>query len=178
MFATTKSSATPPSFFFPECPSVHQNRAKKKIVHSNPLQHLLDERVDLVLAVTSLTALDKVHRLLSLESTVGVAQLERPQKVGSLLEGRADRGDFVDEVLDALDAVFAEGLLDDFVGGDGDALAVDLGEAALVDEFADGLEVGVSNKSQERSSAHTCFIEQRLKSAKKAQNSSCRCLCF
>lgn len=42
------------------------------------------------------------------------------------------------------DAVLAEELLDDGVVGDGDALAVDLGVAALVDELADGLEVDLA----------------------------------
>jgi hypothetical protein len=50
----------------------------------------------------------------------------------------------VDEVLHADNAVLAELLLDDRVVSDGDALAVDLGVTALVDELADGLEVGLA----------------------------------
>jgi hypothetical protein len=42
------------------------------------------------------------------------------------------------------DAKLAELLLDDGVVGDGDALAVDLGVAALVDELADRLEVDLA----------------------------------
>jgi hypothetical protein len=48
----------------------------------------------------------------------------------------------VNEVLHADNAELAELLLDDGVVGDGDALALDLGVTALVDELADGLEVG------------------------------------
>jgi len=50
----------------------------------------------------------------------------------------------VDKVLHADDTVLAELLLDDGVVGDGDTLAVDLGVTALVDEFADSLEVDLA----------------------------------
>ena len=45
------------------------------------------------------------------------------------------------EVLDGEDVVLAEVLLDDLVGGEGEALVVDLAVATLVDELTDGLEV-------------------------------------
>jgi len=78
------------------------------------------------------------------EATRWVGQLEGPQEVVCLLEVGADGVDFVDQVLDADDAVFAEVVLDDLVVGQGDALLVDLAVAALVDELAHGLEVGVA----------------------------------
>ena len=59
-----------------------------------------------------------------------------------LLEGGSDGHDLVDEILDADDAVLAQALLDQVVGGDGRALAVDLDEPALVDQLAHGLQVG------------------------------------
>lgn len=47
----------------------------------------------------------------------------------------------MDEVLDADDVELAQLLLHEVVGGDGGAAAVDLGEAALVDQLADALQV-------------------------------------
>ena len=69
-------------------------------------------------------------------------QLERPQKVGRVLEVGSHGEDLVDEVLDADDAVSAQLGLDEVVGGDGRPLAVDLDESAFVDQLAHGLEVG------------------------------------
>lgn len=70
------------------------------------LRHSLDELVDLVLAVAEVAALDEVVRLLG-PSAHRVAQLERPEEVGRLLEVLADRRDLVDEVLRADDVVLA-----------------------------------------------------------------------
>lgn len=79
------------------------------------------------------------------EATGRVGELEGPEEVGGLLEVRADGVDLVDQVLHADDAVLAEVLLDDGVVGERDALLLaGLGVAALVDELADGLEVGVA----------------------------------
>lgn len=52
--------------------------------------------------------------------------------------------DLVNEVLDRDDAELAKGLLDDLVGREGNALLVDLAVPTLVDELADGLEVGLT----------------------------------
>ena len=46
--------------------------------------------------------------------------------------------------LNANDSVLSKVLLDDGVGAEGDPLLVDLAVSALVDELADGLEVGLS----------------------------------
>lgn len=62
----------------------------------------------------------------------------------SLLEGRSDGSDFVDDIFDRDDTVLAERLLDDGVGGKGDTLLVDLSVTSLVDEFSDSLEVRLS----------------------------------
>ncbi|RUP49607.1 hypothetical protein BC936DRAFT_142056 [Jimgerdemannia flammicorona] len=61
-----------------------------------------------------------------------------------LLELRANGDDLVNQILDGDDAEFAEGLFNNSVVGEGDALLVDLGVAALVDEFADGFEIGLT----------------------------------
>ena len=52
----------------------------------------------------------------------------------------------MDEVLDADDAMLAQVGLDDVVVRDRDALALDLGEAALVDDLLDRLKVGVAGQ--------------------------------
>ena len=108
------------------------------------LVHLPDELVDELLAVTEVTALDEVLELPGAETTSGRGQLEGPEEVGGLLEVGADGVDLVDEVLDRGDAELLEATLDDVVGGDGNALLVDLGVPALVDELTDGLQVGVA----------------------------------
>lgn len=78
------------------------------------------------------------------ETTSGRRQLEGPEEVAGLLEVGADGVDLVDEVLDADNAELAEVLLDELVVGDGETLLVDLSVAALVDELADSLQVGVT----------------------------------
>jgi len=107
--------------------------------------HLPNERVDILLPVTQVAALDKVLELARAEATRGVGELEGPEEVARLLEVGADGVDFVDQVLHAHDAELAEVLLDDGVVGEGDALLLArLGVAALVDELAHALEVGVA----------------------------------
>lgn len=108
------------------------------------LIHLADQLVNVGLAVARVPTLDKVERLALVEATVGAGQLEGPEEVAGLLEVRADSVDLVDQVLHADDPVLAEGLLDDLVVGQGDALAVNLPVATLVDELADRLEVGLA----------------------------------
>lgn len=108
------------------------------------LVHLPDELVDELLAVTKVTTFDEVLELAGAETTVGRRELEGPEEVGDGLEVGADGVDLVDDVLNAGDAELAEVLLDHGVVGDGQTLLVDLSVTALVDELADGLQVGVS----------------------------------
>jgi len=108
------------------------------------LIHLANESVDVLLTVTSVTTLDEVAELASVETTSRVGELEGPQEVGSLLEVGANSVDLVDKILNADNAVLAEVLLDDLVVREGDTLAVDLAVTTLVDELADGLQVGVT----------------------------------
>ena len=74
----------------------------------------------------------------------GVRELEWPEEVGRLLEVGAGGVDLVHEILDGEDVVLAEGLLNDGVVGEGDALLVDLAVAALVDKLTDRLQVGLA----------------------------------
>ena len=60
------------------------------------------------------------------------------------LEVWSDGVDFVDEIFHGLDANVANISFDDGIVGKCDTLAVNFTMAALVDQFADGLEVGVS----------------------------------
>jgi len=108
------------------------------------LVHLADQVVDLQLAVTRVTALDEVQGLLDRETTVGVGQLEGPQEVGGLLEVGSDGVNLVDKILHADNTELSEGLLDDRVVGQGDTLLVDLTISTLVDELANGLQVGLT----------------------------------
>jgi hypothetical protein len=78
------------------------------------------------------------------ESTVRIAELERPEEVGGLLEVGANGVDLVDQVFHADNAVLAEILLDDGVVGKGNALLVDLSISSLVDELFDALQVGIT----------------------------------
>jgi len=115
------------------------------IFQASTLVHALNKRVDLVLAVTEVTALDIVQKFPGAEATSRVGKLEWPEEVCGLLEVRTAREDFVDEVLHADDAVLSKALLDDGVIGEGNALGeagascLDLAVSTLVDKLADGL---------------------------------------
>lgn len=98
----------------------------------------------MLLTVAKVTTLDVVLELAGTEATSGVGELEGPEEVGGLLEVGADGVDLVDQVLHADNAVLGKVLLDDGVVGEGNALLVDLGVSALVDELTDGLKVGVT----------------------------------
>ena len=108
------------------------------------LVHLSDQSIDLVLSVPQITTLHEVLELPRSEPSGRIAQLEGPQEVARLLEIGPHGEDLMDEILHAHDPVFPQIILDDLVVGEGDTLLVDLAVATLVDEFADGLEVGVT----------------------------------
>lgn len=69
-----------------------------------------------------------------------MAQLQRAGGT-YLLKVRTNGGNFVHEILNTKDVVFAELLLDYSIGGDRNALPVDLAVATLVDQLPDGLEI-------------------------------------
>jgi hypothetical protein len=99
----------------------------------------LHQLVDKLLTVARVTTLVEVVALL-LPAAQGVAKLERPQEVVGLLEVGAHSVNLVDEVLNAEDVLGAEGLGDDLVLGQRDALLVDFTETTFVDEVVDGLQ--------------------------------------
>ncbi len=85
-----------------------------------------------------------IVQALARQPTLGSTQLEWCQKVGCLLECRADCVNLMHEILNADDVVLAECALNDGVVCQGDAVAVDLAVTTLVDELLDGLEIGVA----------------------------------
>jgi len=99
----------------------------------------LHQFVDKLFAVAGIAAGGEVDALVA-PATEGVGELERPEEVVDLLEVRADSVELVDDILDALNVELAEGLLDDAVLHQGDALLVHLTETTLVDEVVDGLQ--------------------------------------
>jgi len=92
----------------------------------------------------SVTPVTTLHEGVSLvvESTLGGAELERPQEVVSLLEVGSDIVDFVDQVFNTDDTVLTKNLFNNFVGSDGDSLLVDLSETSLVDQVGDSVSSG------------------------------------
>lgn len=109
------------------------------------LVHSSDQGIDLVLSVSEISTLDEMTELAGLESTsIWVGELEWPQEVGGLLEVWSDGEDLVDQILHTDDTVLAKGVLDDGVVGKSNTLLLDLSISTLVDELADGLQVGVS----------------------------------
>lgn len=108
------------------------------------LVHLADELVDLVLAVTSVTALDEVEGLALGHTAGGAGELEGPEEVVGLLEVGSDGVDLVDQILHTDDTELAEALLDDLIVGQGDTLTINLTVTTLVDELADRLQVGLT----------------------------------
>jgi hypothetical protein len=78
------------------------------------------------------------------EAAGRVAQLEGPQEVARLLEVRANGEDLMDEILHAHNAVLAQVLFDESVVSEWDALLVNLAVSALVNELANGLEIGIT----------------------------------
>merc|ERR1712029_1270180 len=112
-------------------------------VQDDRLDHLLQQFVYLVLTAAEVTTFDEVVDLLPPPASRGV-QLEGPQEVGCVLEVGADREDLMDEMLHADNAKLAKSSLNQVVGGDGSAVAIDLDETALVHQLAYRLEVGRS----------------------------------
>jgi len=110
---------------------------------SNSLVHSLDELVDLVLSVTSVSSLD-VMVSQSGPSSRGGAQLEGPQKFVGLCEVGSNSEDLVDKILNTDDVVSSESLLDQGVLSQRKSLSLELGISSLVDEGSDGGQVGVS----------------------------------
>ena len=67
------------------------------------------------------------------------------------------------EVLDREDVVLAESLLNNLVVGEGDTLLVDLAIAALVDQLANRLEVGLANVMSDSQLRWAATVERTRK---------------
>jgi len=94
-------------------------------------------------SVTPVTTLVEGMSLV-VESTLGGAKLEGPEEVVGFLEVGSDSVDFVDQIFNTDDAVLTKGLLNDFIGSEGNSLLVDLTETSLVNQVRDGVSGGVS----------------------------------
>jgi len=94
-------------------------------------------------SVTPVTTLLEGVSLVA-ESTLGGAKLEGPEEVVGFLEVLSDSVDFVDQIFNTDDVELTKSLLDDFIGGNGDSLLVDLTETSLVDQIGDGVSGGIS----------------------------------
>lgn len=111
------------------------------LVHS---VHLPDELVDIALAVSVIASLHVVLELACSPATGRVRELEGPQKVGGLLEVGPNSEDFVNEILDGKDIVFAQSLLNDCVARKWHTLLVDLAVSTLVDQLTNSLQIGLA----------------------------------
>lgn len=117
---------------------------KGNCASSKRLVHLLNQVVDELLSVTSVTTLDEVEELSGSETTVRVRQLEWPQEVVGLLEVRTNSVDLVDQVLNGDDTVLTQSSLDDLVVRQGNSLRTNLTVTSLVDQLSDGSQVRVT----------------------------------
>lgn len=109
-----------------------------------PLVHLLDQRINLILAIAQITTLDEMLEFSRAEATGRVAELEWPEKVAGLLEVGADGEDLVDQILDTEDTVFAQVVFNYLVVGEWDALLLDFAIAALIDEVPNSFDRGIT----------------------------------
>jgi len=90
-----------------------------------------------------LSSLNEGDTLLAQTSVRGV-ELEGPEEVVGLTEVLSDSDNLMNQILNADNSVLSESLLNDRVLRDGNALTSNLSETTLVDQFLDGLEVGLS----------------------------------
>jgi hypothetical protein len=122
---------------------MHANN-KREGELSKSLVHGLNQVVDELLTVTSITSFNIVQELAFSPHVVGVRELERPEEVGGFLEVRTDSSNFVDEIFNTDDVILAQRLFNDRVIRNGDTLLVDLGISTLVDQTTNSLQVGVT----------------------------------
>lgn len=78
------------------------------------------------------------------ETSSGVAELEGPEKIGSLLEIWTDSEYLMNQVLHTDDAIFSKVFLNEGVVSESNALLVNLAITTLVYELSDSLEIGIS----------------------------------
>jgi hypothetical protein len=105
--------------------------------------HAADELVDVLLTVAPGTT-SLVGVSLLLEALKGGVELEGPQEVVGFLEVGTDGNDLMDEVFNARDTRLAKNAINDGVVIERNSGAVNLTEAAAVDELLDGGAGGVA----------------------------------
>jgi len=115
----------------------------KLAIFSSSLVHSLDEGVDFVFSVTSISSLLEMNDFLFV-TTSGRAQFERPQKLVHGFKVLADNEDLMNNVLNAENAFAAKFFFDDGVVRDGNALMVDFGESSFVDQLSHCLQIRCS----------------------------------
>ena len=81
---------------------------------------------------------------LVVESTLGGVKLEGPEEIVSFLEVRTAGFNFVDQIFNGNDVELAQSISDDFIGGKGNSLLVDLTESSLVDQVRNSLSSGIT----------------------------------
>ena len=130
---------------FPQC---GKNYRKVKCIKidlnkDNRSEHALNQWVNELFSVTPVSSsLEGVS--LMRETSSGSSELEGPQEVVGFLEVGADGNDLMDEVFNARDTRLAKNAINDGVVIERNSGAVNLTEAAAVDELLDGGAGGVA----------------------------------
>jgi len=101
------------------------------------LVHFLDQIVDVLFSVTKVTSLNEVVGDFS-PAASWARKFDWVQVVVDSLEVFADGVDFVDEIFNTADSIFAHGFFDDVVVGDFDPLSVNFDGSSFVDHVFDG----------------------------------------
>mmetsp|Transcript_24041 Transcript_24041/g.38544 ORF Transcript_24041/g.38544 Transcript_24041/m.38544 type:complete len:257 (-) Transcript_24041:743-1513(-) len=109
-------------------------------VNNIDLDHSLNKCVNLLSAVSCISSLVKVKKLL-LVSTKWSRKLHWPQKVRCCFEVRSALENFVNKIFYTDNVVLSKSLLNYAVVSNWDTLLVDLSESSLVDQLLNSLEV-------------------------------------
>lgn len=112
--------------------------------HPRNSVHLPNKSIDVVFPIPVVTAFDVMLEFAGSESTGGIGQLERPQKVVCLLEIGSDGEDLVDQVLHTDNAIFTQVILDELIVGERNPLFVDLTIPTLVNKLTNRLQVRIA----------------------------------
>ena len=113
-------------------------------MYLNNLKHFLDELIDFVFTVSRFSVFDEMRNLLSLEPTGRVGQMESPEEGVGLLKVGPNSEDFMNKIFHTDDSKRFKFVFNHRVVSNWNALLVDLGEPALVDNFTHVFEVRIS----------------------------------
>lgn len=103
----------------------------------------MDELVDVLFSVSPISSSLEGMSLVR-KSSSGASELEGPQEVVGLLEMGSDWVDFVDKILNVVNAVGSQRLFDDGVRRKRNSLLVNFTITSLENEFSDGLSGRIS----------------------------------